>query len=54
MTPSKADFVSAIVSAGYLIELAGGGHYNSAAIHAKAAEMRSLISPGHHIQLTLH
>ena len=48
MTPStvKAGFVSAILSAGYHVELAGGGHYNAAAIPAKVAEIQSLIPPG--------
>ena len=33
MTPTvKAGFVSAVLDAGYHIELAGGGHYNPAAI----------------------
>ena len=57
MTPStvKAGFVSAILSAGYHVELAGGGHYNAAAVRAKVAEIQSLIPPGAGItQLTLH
>ena len=48
MTPStvKAGFVSAILSAGYHVELAGGGHYNAAAVRAKVAEIQSSIPPG--------
>ncbi|KAF8314566.1 uncharacterized protein EI90DRAFT_429957 [Cantharellus anzutake] len=37
---TKAGFVSAILSAGYHVELAGGGHYNAAAVHAKVAEVQ--------------
>ena len=53
-TPStmKPGFVSAILSAGYHIELTGGGHYNAAAVHAKVAEIPSLIPPG--IGITLN
>ena len=48
MTPStvKAGFVSAVLSAGYHVELAGGGHYNPAAIHSKVAEIQANIPPG--------
>jgi fatty acid synthase subunit beta len=48
MTPStvKGGFVSAILSAGFHVELAGGGHYSPAAIRAKVAEIQSKIPPG--------
>ena len=48
MTPStvKAGFVSDILSAGYHVELAGGGHYNAAAVRAKVAEIQASIPPG--------
>ena len=48
MTPStvKAGLVSAVLSAGYHIELAGGGHYNPAAIRSKVAEIQANIPPG--------
>jgi fatty acid synthase subunit alpha len=48
MTPStvKGGFVSAILSAGYHVELAGGGHYNAAAVRTKVAEIQSKIPPG--------
>ncbi|KAI6168120.1 hypothetical protein EDD17DRAFT_746406 [Pisolithus thermaeus] len=48
MTPTtvKAGFVSAVLSAGYHIELAGGGHYNAAALRAKVAEIQSKIPEG--------
>ena len=48
MTPTtvKGGFVSAVLSAGYHIELAGGGHYNAKALRAKVAEIRSKIPAG--------
>jgi len=48
MTPTtvKAGFVSAVLSAGYHIELAGGGHYNPAALRAKVAEIQAQIPAG--------
>ena len=48
MTPTtvKAGFVSAILDAGYHTELAGGGHYNAAALRSKVAEIQSKIPAG--------
>ena len=48
MTPStvKAGFVSAVLDAGYHIELAGGGHYNAAALRSKVAEIQKQIPEG--------
>ena len=48
MTPStvKAGFVGAVLDAGYHIELAGGGHYNAAALRPKIAESQKLIPAG--------
>jgi len=48
MTPTtvKAGFVSAVLDAGFHIELAGGGHYNAAAVRAKIAEIQSNIPAG--------
>jgi fatty acid synthase subunit alpha, fungi type len=48
MTPTtvKAGFVSAVLQAGYHVELAGGGHYNAAAFRAKVAEIQAKISAG--------
>ncbi|KAI0368773.1 fatty acid synthase [Pilatotrama ljubarskyi] len=48
MTPTtvKAGFVSAVLNAGYHVELAGGGHYNAAALRAKVAEIQSKIPAG--------
>ena len=47
MIPStvKGGFVSSILSAGFHVELAGGGHYN-AALCAKVIEFQSKIPPG--------
>jgi len=48
MTPTtvKAGFVSAVLSAGYHIELAGGGHYNANALRSKVAEIQAKIPAG--------
>ncbi|KAK2463415.1 hypothetical protein APHAL10511_004501 [Amanita phalloides] len=48
MTPTtvKSGFVSAILNAGYHVELAGGGHYNAAALRAKVAEIQKQIPAG--------
>jgi fatty acid synthase subunit beta len=59
MTPStvKAGFVSAILSAGYRVEHAGGGHYDAAVVRAKVAEIQLLIPPGvggHHVELAVY
>ncbi|KAK7057294.1 acyl transferase/acyl hydrolase/lysophospholipase [Favolaschia claudopus] len=45
MTPStvQAGFVSAVLNAGYHIELAGGGHYNAAALRSKMREFINVI-----------
>ncbi|KAH8822971.1 fatty acid synthase [Flagelloscypha sp. PMI_526] len=54
MTPStvKAGFVSAVLNAGYHVELAGGGHYNAAAVRAKVEEIQAQIPEG--VGLTLN
>ncbi|CAK5268309.1 unnamed protein product [Mycena citricolor] len=48
MTPStvQAGFVSAVLNAGYHVELAGGGHYNAAALRSKVAQIQAKIPPG--------
>ena len=48
MTPStvKAGFMSAVLEAGYHIELTGGGHYNAAALRSKVAEIQKQIPAG--------
>ena len=47
MTPTtfKAGFVSAVLTAGCRVELAGG-HHNAAAFHAKVAEVQRKIPAG--------
>ncbi|KAH8117927.1 fatty acid synthase [Phellopilus nigrolimitatus] len=54
MTPTtvKAGFVSAVLRAGYHVELAGGGHYNANALRAKVAEIQAQIPAG--VGLTLN
>ncbi|KAL5526485.1 FAS2 [Sanghuangporus sanghuang] len=54
MTPStvKAGFVSAILRAGYHVELAGGGHFNAGGLRAKVAEIQAQIPEG--VGLTLN
>ncbi|SGZ13219.1 BQ5605_C028g10556 [Microbotryum silenes-dioicae] len=54
MTPCtvRAGFVSAVMKAGYHIELAGGGHYNEKALRGKIAEIQKLVNrPGMGITL---
>ncbi|KAJ3783459.1 fatty acid synthase [Lentinula aff. detonsa] len=53
MTPStvQAGFVSAILDAGYHVELAGGGHYNANALRAKVIEIQAKIPQGAGITL---
>ncbi|KAJ6477506.1 fatty acid synthase, partial [Mycena sanguinolenta] len=48
MTPStvQAGFVSAVLNAGYHVELAGGGHYNATALRTKVTEIQSKIPAG--------
>lgn len=54
MTPStvRAGFVSAILRAGYHVELAGGGHFNASGLRAKVAEIQAQIPAG--VGLTLN
>lgn len=54
MTPStvRAGFVSAILRAGYHVELAGGGHFNASGVRAKVAEIQAQIPEG--VGLTLN
>jgi fatty acid synthase subunit alpha, fungi type len=42
----KAGFVSAVLDAGYPIELAGGGYYNATALRSKVAEIQKQIPAG--------
>lgn len=45
MTPTtvRAGFVSAVLSTGYHVELAGGGHYNPTTLRAKVTEIQASI-----------
>ncbi|KAF8632253.1 hypothetical protein AX15_002000 [Amanita polypyramis BW_CC] len=54
MTPTtvKSGFVSSVLNAGYHVELAGGGHYNPAALRAKISEIQKQIPAG--IGITLN
>ena len=49
----KAGFVGAVLDTGYHIELAGSGHYNTAALHSKITEIQKLIPTGVGITLNL-
>ncbi|KAF7342433.1 Fatty acid synthase [Mycena venus] len=42
----KAGFVSAVLNAGYHVELASSGHYNTLTLRFNVAEIRSKIPPG--------
>ena len=42
----KTGFVSAILNAGFHLELVCRGHYNVAAVHAKVAEIQGQIPAG--------
>ena len=48
MTPStvKAGFISTVLDTGYHIKLAGGGHYNAAALCSKVVEIQMQIPAG--------
>lgn len=48
----KTVFVSTVLDAEYHIELAGGGHYNAAAVRSKVAEIQKQIPTG--VGLTLN
>ncbi|ORX59428.1 fatty acid synthase [Hesseltinella vesiculosa] len=55
MTPSTVSekFVSAVMNAGYHVELAGGGHYNEKALRSKVDKIMSLTRPGEGITLNI-
>ncbi|KAJ2358459.1 fatty acid synthase alpha subunit Lsd1 [Coemansia sp. RSA 2618] len=48
MTPSTvgAEFVSAVINAGYHIELSGGGHFSEPMLRDKADAILKLVDPG--------
>ena len=54
MTPStvQGGFVSAVLNAGFHVELAGGGHYSASALRTKVTEIQARIKPG--VGLTLN
>ena len=41
LSTTRVGFASAVLSAGYHIELAGGGHYNPAALRSKVAKIQA-------------
>ncbi|KAF9167813.1 3-oxoacyl-[acyl-carrier-protein] synthase [Actinomortierella ambigua] len=53
MTPSTVNetFVSAVMNAGYHVELAGGGHYNETAVREKVKKLMKLTTPGSGVTL---
>ncbi|KAI9138416.1 fatty acid synthase [Paraphysoderma sedebokerense] len=55
MTPSTVheDFVSAVINAGYHVELAGGGHYNEKALRTKVNRIMQRVDPGEGITLNI-
>lgn len=43
----QAGFVSAVLKAGYHVELAGGGHYNAKALRSKVDQISKIVdTPG--------
>ncbi|KAI8973281.1 fatty acid synthase [Mycotypha africana] len=55
MTPSTVNekFVSAVMNAGYHIELAGGGHFNERVLREKVDKIMALTHPGVGISLNI-
>ena len=55
MTPStvSAEFVSAVMNAGYHVELAGGGHYNEKMLRSKVDEIMKQTRAGEGITLNI-
>lgn len=55
MTPStvSAEFVSAVMNAGYHVELAGGGHYNEKMLRSKVDEIMKKTRAGEGITLNI-
>lgn len=55
MTPCTVSekFVSAVINAGYHIEVAGGGHYNEAALRKKVNMIMQKVDPGEGITLNI-
>ncbi|KAG2217921.1 hypothetical protein INT45_012584 [Circinella minor] len=55
MTPSTVSehFVSAVMNAGYHVELAGGGHYNEKMLRSKVDKIMEMTRPGEGITLNI-
>ncbi|KAI9247028.1 hypothetical protein BY458DRAFT_560469 [Sporodiniella umbellata] len=55
MTPATVNekFVTAVMNAGYHIELAGGGHFNEKMLRGKVDEIMNLTRPGEGITLNI-
>ncbi|KAI0388453.1 fatty acid synthase beta subunit [Xylariaceae sp. FL0594] len=55
MTPTTVpwDFVAAAMTAGYEIELAGGGYYNAESLSTAVSRLESVIPPGRGIVINL-
>ncbi|KAL1917786.1 uncharacterized protein VTP21DRAFT_3620 [Calcarisporiella thermophila] len=55
MTPSTVNeqFVSAVLNAGYHVELAGGGHYSEKMLREKVDKIMKLTNPGEGITLNI-
>ncbi|KAI8987783.1 fatty acid synthase [Mycotypha africana] len=55
MTPSTVNekFVSAVMNAGYHVELAGGGHFNEKVLRDKVDKIMQLTRPGEGITLNI-
>ncbi|KAJ2607731.1 fatty acid synthase alpha subunit Lsd1, partial [Coemansia sp. RSA 1365] len=53
MTPSTVSevFVSAVMRAGYHIELSGGGHFSESMLRDKAEKILELVGPGNNITI---
>ncbi|PIA13919.1 hypothetical protein COEREDRAFT_10860 [Coemansia reversa NRRL 1564] len=53
MTPSTVSevFVSAVMRAGYHIELSGGGHFSETMLRDKAEKILALVGPGNNITI---
>ncbi|PVU88844.1 hypothetical protein BB561_005677 [Smittium simulii] len=55
MTPSTVspEFVSAVLNAGYHVELAGGGYYDKSTLRAAIDKINNSVDPGNNISLNV-
>ena len=53
-TTVTAGFVSAVLEAGYHVELTGGGHYSQATLRAKVVEIQDFTRHLFDAELALH